>query len=131
MRLAQLVTIAILSISANANASSYVMCHLNSFSATHSNQPVNVSSTHDVVITNTTDSPKNYHVQYKTLINKKVIHIVNIDVTIKSGGTFQESKLESSAQTFPKKVNLDASCQTTVWGYESNDIKGGGNIVIN
>lgn len=122
--------LAALLISAQAQASSYVMCHFNSFTAKHSPSPVNVTATHDVSITNTAGSDRSYHVEYRMFIEKKLIHINAYDVTIKAGGTFTENKLETSQQIFKNPMNLSSSCQTIITRDDKNDIRGGGNITI-
>jgi hypothetical protein len=120
----------LLTLSINANASVYVMCHFNSFTIPHSNNPYPVTSNHNVVITNTNSLTRYYHVSYHILINKIDIHTESYDVAIQPNGTFTDNKIITSIQKFKNKINLDASCKTIITGFEKNEIAGGGNINI-
>ncbi len=124
--------IAILSL--QVNASPYVMCHFNSFTAPHSSTiQYNVESTHQVVITNETDKSQKYTITYQTLIDKRIVHYITKDIELRPYGTFNDDDLSSKKQIFKSKGKYDASCATFVGKMGENKmtyIFGGGYINI-
>ena len=133
LTIATLATIAVTSTQASASTS-YVMCHMHSFSAAHSGSEARaVSSDHQVQITNTSNVVKEYQVEYQTRIDKIPMHHVNYKVTINPGVTYTDNRQIDVNRIFKDKKSHDASCGTwidEVGGKDKTYIMGGGYINI-
>ena len=114
----------------NSYASTNVMCHTHSLEARHSNEARVFSTDHQVVITNTSNTPKTYNVLYQSIVDNSVVHHVDIEVIIDPGKSFADNHQIDTPLVFKNKHTYNAQCRTVVYGTESNDIKGGGYIKI-
>lgn len=125
-----LVSLLSLAVTTSAHASSYVMCHFNSFTAQASGNPMAVTSSNNVAISNETSTPKTYHVTYQMFVDKNMIYTESYTVNVLAYKHFDDNKITTSMKKFTKKGNYDTYCAVTIMGADNNRIKGGGSISI-
>jgi len=109
-------------ISLNANAYSAV-CAVNS--------DCNLFGTHDIEISNTTDTDHNYSYTYSLCADNGKCHDITGNVTIHAHKTWNNHYDNHEIVSLGWVGNHNVIAKTQVWGYENGTMMGSNFVVVN